>query len=86
MKLERVFPLEDPPVELPWGLSRSGVGVLLKGADEGSLPGGGLRVRCRLLGGLTSSIDLHFGPGSQRRLKQIELLRKPMRHKRKETG
>jgi len=43
-------------------------------------------VRCRLLGGLTSSIDLHFGPGSQRRLKQIELLRKPVRHKRKETG
>ena len=84
MKLERVFPLEDPPVELPWGLSRSGVGALLKGADEGALPGGGLRVRCRLLGGLTSTIDLHFGPGSQRRLRQIELLRKPVRHKRKE--
>jgi hypothetical protein len=84
VKLERVFPLEDPPVELPWGLSRSGVEALLRGAELGSLPDGRLRLRCRLLGGLTSSIDLHFGPGAQRRLRQVELLRKPTRHKRKE--
>ena len=84
MKLERVFPLEDPPVELPWGLSRSGVEALLRGTEIGSIPDGRLRLRCRLLGGLTSSIDLHFGPGAQRRLRQVELLRKPVRHKRKE--
>jgi hypothetical protein len=83
LKLERVFPLEDPAVELPWGLSRSGVEALLKGAEVGSLPDGRLRVRCRLLNGLSTSIDLHFGPGTQRRLRRIELLRKPVRHKRK---
>jgi hypothetical protein len=84
VKLERVFPLEDPPVELPWGLSRSGVEALLHEAEVGSLPDGRLRVRCRLLDGLTTMIDLHFGPGAQRRLRQVELLRKPVRHKRKE--
>jgi hypothetical protein len=84
VKLERVFPLEDPPVELPWGLSRSGVEALLRGADLGVLPDGRLRVRCRILGGLTTMIDLRFGIGSQRRLKQVELLRKPVRQKRKE--
>ncbi|HEX6104926.1 MAG TPA: hypothetical protein VFZ26_05040 [Gemmatimonadales bacterium] len=84
MKLERVFPLEDPPVELPWGLSRSGVEALLRGAETGSLPDGRLRVQCRLLGGLTTTVDLHFGPGRQRRLRLVEVLRKPVRHKRKE--
>jgi hypothetical protein len=84
VKVERVFPLEEPPVELPWGLSRSGTEALLRGAEVGSLADGRLRVQCRLLGGLSSSIDLHFGPGAQRRLRQIELLRKPVRHKRKE--
>jgi hypothetical protein len=84
VKLERVFPLEDPPVDLSWGLSRSGVEALLHGAELGALPDGRLRVRCRLLGGLTTVIDLHFGPGAQRRLRQVELLRKPVRHKRRE--
>ena len=71
-------------MELPWGLSRSGVEALLRGADLGPLPDGRLRLRCRLLGGLTTLIDLHFGPGAQRRLRQVELLRKPLRAKRKE--
>ena len=84
MKLERVFPLEDPPVELPWGLSRSGVEAALRGAELGTLPDGRIRVRCRLLGGMTTMIDLHFGSGGLRRLRQVELLRKPVRHKRKE--
>ena len=84
MKLERVFPLEDPPVELPWGLSRSGVEAALRGAELGALPDGRLRVRCRLLGGMTTMVDLHFGVGGQRRFRQVELLRKPVRHKRKE--
>ena len=84
MKLESVFPLEDPPVELPWGLSRSGVEAALRGAELGALPDGRLRVRCRLLGGLTTTIDLHFGTGGQRRLRQVELLRTPVRHKRRE--
>jgi hypothetical protein len=84
VKLERVFPLEDPPVELPWGLSRSGVEALLRGTEIGSLPDGRLRVRCRLLGGLTTMIDMYFGPGAQRRLRQVELLRKPVRRKRRE--
>jgi len=84
MKLERVFPLGDPPVELPWGLSRSGVEAALRGAEIGTLPDGRLRVRCRLLGGMTTMIDLHFGPGGQRRLRQVELLRKPVRHQRRE--
>ena len=84
MKLERVFPLEDPPVELSWGLSRSGVEAALRDAEMGALPDGRLRVRCRLLGGMTTMIDLHFGTGGQRRLRQVELVRKPVRHKRKE--
>jgi hypothetical protein len=84
VKLERVFPLEDPPVELPWGLSRSGVEAALKGAELGALPDGRLRLRCRILGGLTTLVDLHFGPGAQRRFRQVELLRRPMRRKRKE--
>jgi hypothetical protein len=84
MKLEHVFPLEDPPVELPWGLSRSGAEALLRGAESGALPGGRLRVRCRLLGGLTMMVDLHFGEGGQRRLTGAEIQRKPGRQKRRE--
>jgi hypothetical protein len=84
MKLERVFPLEDPPVDLPWGLSRSGVEAALRGAELGALPDGRLRLRCRLLGGLTTTVDLHFGTGGQRRLRQVELLRTPVRRKRQE--
>jgi len=84
VKLERVFPLEDPPVELPWGLSRSGVEAALRGAELGALADGRLRVRCRLLGGMTTTVDLDFGPGTQRRLRRVELLRKPVRHKRRE--
>lgn len=83
MRLEHVFPIEDPPVELPWGLSRSGVEALLRGTETGELPGGRLRVRCRLLG-MTTTIDLGFGEGGQRRLRQVELRRKPGRQKRKE--
>ena len=70
-------------MELAWGLSRSGVEAALRGADVGALPDGRLRVTCCLLGGMKTTIDLHFGPGAQRRLRQIELLRKPARHKRK---
>ena len=84
MRLEHVFPLEDPPVDLPWGLSRSGAEALLRGAETGALPGGRLRIRCRLLGGLTTMVDLYFGEGGQRRLTQVELLRKPARQKRRE--
>ena len=84
MRLEHVFPLEDPPVDLPWGLSRSGAEALLRGAETGVLSGGRLRARCRLLGGLTTMIDLYFGEAGQRRLTQVELLRKPGRQKRRE--
>jgi hypothetical protein len=84
VKLTRVFPLEAPPVELPWGLSRSGIESLLRGASVAPMADGRLRVECRLLGGLTTTIDLHFGPGAQRRFRQVELLRKPVRHKRRE--
>jgi hypothetical protein len=83
VKLTRVFPLEVPPVELPWGLSRSGIESLLRGAPVAPVADGRLRLECQLLGGLTSKIDLHFGPGAQRRFRQVELLRKPIRHKRK---
>jgi hypothetical protein len=54
VKLEHVFPLEDPPVELAWGLSRSDVEALLQVTDLGSSPDGRLRLRCRLLGGLVT--------------------------------
>ena len=84
MKLTRVFPLEAPPVELPWGLSRSGIEALLRGALVAPVADGRLRVQCQLLGGLASTIDLNFGPGAQRRFRQVELLRKPVRHKRKQ--
>ena len=84
VRLEHVFPLEDPPVELPWGLSRSGVEAALRGAEVGALPDGRLRLRCRLLGGLTTMIDLGFGPGVQRRLRQVELLRRPARSARRD--
>jgi hypothetical protein len=84
VKLTRVFPLEAPPVELPWGLSRSGIESLLRDAPVAAVADGRLRVQCRLLGGLTSTIDLHFGPGTQRRFRQVELLRKPVRRKRRE--
>jgi len=84
VKLEHVFPIEDPPVELPWGLSRSGVEAALRGAELGSLPDGRLRLRCRLLGGLTTMIDLGFGPGVQRRLRQVELVRRLVRYRRRE--
>jgi hypothetical protein len=84
MRLEHVFPLEDPPVELPWGLSRAGAEALLRSAETGVLPGGRLRVRCRLLGGLTTMVDLYFGEGGRRRLTQVELRRKPARQKRRD--
>jgi hypothetical protein len=84
VKLTRVFPLEVPPVELPWGLSRSGIESLLRGAPTAAVADGRLRVPCQLLGGLACIIDLHFGPGAQRRFRQVELLRKPIRHKRKQ--
>ncbi|HYC31543.1 MAG TPA: hypothetical protein VEB59_04595, partial [Gemmatimonadales bacterium] len=84
MRLEHVFPLEDPAVELPWGLSRSGAEALLRSAETGALAGGRLRVRCRLLGGLTTMVDFHFGEAGQRRLTRVEIERWPGRRKRRE--
>jgi len=84
VKLERAFPIEDPSVELPWGLSRSGIESLLQGYRVESVADGRLRLRCRILGGLSSAVDLHFEPGGQRRFRQVELLRTPARHKRRE--
>lgn len=84
MKLERTFPLEDPAVDLPWGIARAGIESLLRGSHVQPVADGRLRLRCRILGGLTTAIDLHFEPGIHRRFRQVELLRKPVRHKRKE--
>jgi len=44
---------------------------------------GQLRVRCTALGGLDMEVELHFEPRVGGRLKQVEILRMPTRHKRK---
>jgi len=82
-EFDRGFPLEKPPVMLPWGISENAAVSLLKGATVQRVVAGQFRIRCTALGGLDMEVELHFEPRVGGRLKQVEILRMPTRRKRK---
>lgn len=82
MHIDRVFPLEDPPLEIPWRITEPAFRKLVPGPLE-QIAAGRLRRRCRLLNGLEADLMFHF-QHSARELGEIELLRYPKRHRERE--
>jgi hypothetical protein len=83
MRIDLAFPLEQPRVELRWGLREAVVRAELAGASVTQMTPGHLKVRCRLLGGLEHDVHLHFSPRIAGALTQLELYRKPTRKRQK---
>jgi hypothetical protein len=83
MRIDRAFPLDDPPVEIPWHITESAFRTLVPGPLE-QVAAGRLRRRCRLLNGIEGELMFHFGDGVGGQLCEIELLRYPRRHRERE--
>ena len=87
MKLEHAFPIEEPRLEIPWGVSEAGFLALLRGAPLMRVTPGHYRLRCRTLGGLEQELQFHFRPDrtSDKTLAEIELHRPLRRHRERQV-
>jgi hypothetical protein len=83
-KLSRGFPIEQPAVAVPWGISEAGFVTLLGDAAPARVTAGHYRLQCRILGGLDAALHFHFRPTGTSTLAQVEFLRTPRRHRQRE--
>src|ERR1051325_9152807 len=81
--ITRALPLEDPAVELRWGLNERGFRDHFKEKALEQITAGHFKIRCRLLGGMDSEVHFHFAPRRDGRLTQVEIYRQPKRHRQK---
>ena len=81
MEIVKAFQLERPAIELRWGLREAPFRELFADTRLRQITSGHLRARCKLLGGLEADVDFHFKPRRAGQLFQVELYRRPRRHR-----
>jgi len=84
MDIRKAFPLEDPAVQLCWGLHEQPFCDHFPKLALTRITAGHLKIRCRLLGGIESDVHFHFLPRQEGRFTQVELYRKPKRRRQRD--
>src|SRR2546423_7283347 len=83
MDITKAFPLEDPAVELRWGLHEQPFRDHFPKSTMAQITAGHFKIRCRLLGGIESDVHFHFVPRQEGRFTQVELYRQPKRRRQR---
>ena len=82
MNISKTFRLEDPSIDLAWGLNEEAFREHFTKRTVTQITVGHL-ARCRLLEGLETDVHFHFKPRQDGRFFQVEIYRKPQRHRQK---
>ena len=75
MNISVAFPLEDPAVSIPWGISDRELTALL-GTRLRNVTTGYFTMTCTSLAGLEHELGFHFEPRSGGRLVELEFFRR----------
>jgi hypothetical protein len=80
---DNAFSLENPAVELRWGLHEKPFRDHFEKSLLTQITAGHFKARCRLLGGIESDVHFHFAPRQAGRFTEVELYRQPMRQRQR---
>ena len=81
--VSHAFPFEDPTIELRWGLCEKAFKDHFRSSALTKVTAGHFTTRCRLLGGIVSAVHFHFSPRQDGCFAQVELYRRPKRHRQR---